>query len=274
MQGIDRAATEAAQNRDGKYAAFKAWMIENGAVFDEAVEYPAVFQGGLEGLAAKKPIGPYQAYIFVPNKLIISVARAKACPELRQLIADNFDVFGDIHPDREQLLLATFLLYEHLKGADSFWQPYLRVMNVSDLACDWEAGELDQFMDVELKMDAELYRSEIETEWRQIEPILQANPSLFPGYSKDVFERFYNFACTRCFGWTMPSTMMVPLADFMNHLPIDNEYNVYSKSMHTEMQSVNSEKTSSTCKASKRTDYSAIYKKEFAEDLLDPHCQA
>ena len=55
-------------------------MIENGAVFDEAVEYPAVFQGGLEGLAAKKPIGPYQAYIFVPNKLIISVARAKACP--------------------------------------------------------------------------------------------------------------------------------------------------------------------------------------------------
>ena len=80
LQGIDRAATGAAQNRDGKYAAFKAWMIENGAVFDEAVEYPAVFQGGLEGLAAKKPIGPYQAYIFVPNKLIISVARAKACP--------------------------------------------------------------------------------------------------------------------------------------------------------------------------------------------------
>ena len=45
-------------------------------------------------------------------------------------------------------------------------------MNVSDLACDWQPGELDQFMDVELKMDAELYRSEIETEWLQIEPIL------------------------------------------------------------------------------------------------------
>ena len=43
LQSIDREATAAAQNRDDKYAAFKAWMIENGAVFDEAIEYPAVF---------------------------------------------------------------------------------------------------------------------------------------------------------------------------------------------------------------------------------------
>ena len=84
-------------------------------------------------------------------------------------------------------------------------------------------------MDKELQMDVELYASEIDTEWQQIEPIFRSNPSLFPGYNRELFERFYNYACTRCFGWTLPSTMMVPLADFMNHLPIDNEYNVYSK---------------------------------------------
>jgi len=44
---------------------------------------------------------------------------------------------------------------------------------------------------------------------------------MFPGYTKELFEKMYNFACTRCFGWTLPSTMMVPLADFMNHLPLD-----------------------------------------------------
>jgi len=68
--------------------------------------------------------------------------------------------------------------------------------------------------------------------------------------------------------------MMVPLADFMNHLPIDNDYNVYSKQSHEEKQSVNSAKTQSSFKPSKKTDFSAIYKKEFAEDSIDPHYQA
>ena len=54
------------------------------------------------------------------------------------MIKDNFELFGDIHPDREQLLLATFLLYEHLKGSASFWKPYIDVMNVSDLVCNWD----------------------------------------------------------------------------------------------------------------------------------------
>jgi len=43
----------------------------------------------------------------------------------------------------------------------------------------------------------------------------------YPGVNKEVFEKMYNFACTRCFGWTLPSTMMVPLADFLNHHPSD-----------------------------------------------------
>lgn len=129
-------------------------------------------------------------------------------------------------------------------------------------------------MDSELKMDAELYKSEIETEWIQIEPVLQRNPDMFPGYDKESFLRMYNYACTRCFGWTLPSTMMVPLADFMNHLPIDTSYDVYSKRSHEVKQSVNSEKTHSSFVPNKKTDYSAIYVKEFKEDSLDPHFQA
>ena len=131
-----------ANSSDPKYHVFKEWLLANGAVFDEAIEYPAVFEGGLEGLAAKRAIGPHKGYIFIPNTIIISVERAKACPELRQLISDNFDLFGDIHPDREQLLLATFLLYHYLQGEASFWHPYLAVMNESDLVCDWATEEV------------------------------------------------------------------------------------------------------------------------------------
>lgn len=107
-----------------------------------------------------------------------------------------------------------------------------------------------------------------------MEPVLKKHADLFPGYTQELFMKMYNYACTRCFGWTLPSTMMVPLADFMNHLPIDNDYNVYSKMSHSVMQSVNSEKTASSKRGSKKTDYSAIYTKEFQEDSLDPHCQA
>jgi len=50
----------------------------------------------------------------------------------------------------------------------------------------------------------------------------------------------YNFACTRCFGWTLPSTMMVPLADFLNHHPSDTQYEIYQKSLHEVKTSVDS----------------------------------
>ena len=112
--------------------------MANGAEFEEAVQFPAVFGGGLEGLAAKKKLGPHTAYIFIPNTIIISIERVKACPELRQLLKDNFELFGDVHPDREQMLLATWLLYHHLQGDKSFWKPYIDVMNVSDLLCAWD----------------------------------------------------------------------------------------------------------------------------------------
>ena len=235
LQYVNSDLARQASERNPKYQVFRQWLLENGAVFDDMVEFPSVFlNGALEGLSAKQPIGPHKAYIFIPNKLIISVARVKACPELRQLLQENFDLFGDVHPDREQLALATFLLYHYLKGPNaSFWYPYIDVMNESDLLCDWSSEEVAQFMDKELEMDAELYKSEIETEWAQIEPVLQRYESeLFPGYTKELFLRMYNYACTRCFGWTLPSTMMVPLADFMNHLPIDTSYDVYSKASH------------------------------------------
>lgn len=53
--------------------------------------------------------------------------------------------------------------------------------------------------------------------------------------------KMYNFACTRCFGWTLPSTMMVPLADFLNHAASDTQYEIYEKNLHTVKTSVDSQ---------------------------------
>ena len=77
---LDEAAT-AAFEKTGKYRIFKDWLIANGAIFDEDIEYPAVFSTGLHGLAAKKPIGSNKEFLFVPNTIIFSAERVKNCPE-------------------------------------------------------------------------------------------------------------------------------------------------------------------------------------------------
>lgn len=38
---------------------------------------------------------------------------------------------------------------------------------------------------------------------------------------KQIFEKSYNFICTRAFGWSLPSISLIPMADSLNH---HNEY--------------------------------------------------
>ena len=58
-----------------------------------------------------------------------------------------------------------FLLHEQSKGTESFWHPYISVMNTADLVANWQQDEMSQFMDTELMMNCILYKSEIEAEW-------------------------------------------------------------------------------------------------------------
>jgi hypothetical protein len=48
----------------------------------------------------------------------------------------------------------------------------------------------------------------------------------------DMFLKAYNLVVTRCFGWGLPSTMIVPFADFLNHTSINSLFEVYSESFH------------------------------------------
>jgi hypothetical protein len=59
---------------------------------------------------------------------------------------------------------------------------------------------------------------------------------LFPGVSIENNEEMFNsytraFASvvTRCFGWSLPCTMVVPFADFINHHNVDSSYELINK---------------------------------------------
>mgnify|MGYP001613702281 CR=1 FL=1 len=74
--------------------------------------------------------------MFIPNSCIISVERVRQCDELKSIIKSNPDIFKT-HPDADQLTLTLFLMYESLKGENSFWYLYIKVMGEADLACFW-----------------------------------------------------------------------------------------------------------------------------------------
>ncbi len=134
-------------------------------------------------------------------------------------------------------------------------------MNESDLVSFWEQQQIDRLCDYELKKEAQIYREEVEYEWEVLSKILPLYPALFPGtVTRDLFLRMYNFACTRCFGWTLPSTMMVPLADFLNHQPCDTQYEIYQRKLHTVKTSVDSQGYRTPKRFS--IDYSDFYSKD------------
>lgn len=140
-------------------------------------------------------------------------------------------------------------------------------MNESDLASFWKEEELDRLCDYELMKEATTYKEEVLYEWEQLSKILPLYPHLFTGATKDLFMLMYNYACTRCFGWTLPSTMMVPLADFLNHQPCDTQYEIYNRELHTVKTTVDSQGYRTPKRFS--IDYTELYKPEELA-TLDP----
>ena len=48
----------------------------------------------------------------------------------------------------------------------------------------------------------------------------------------DLFYKFYAQVCTRCFGWGLPSTAMIPMADNCNHSDVTVVQEIIHKDSH------------------------------------------
>ena len=112
----------------------------------------------MTGISAKKEIDTNTAFLTVPNILIVSVDKALKDEQLKDFFSSNLNIFGPKHPDHEFLILASYLLHNYLKGPNSFWHPYLQVMNEADLPSRWPDADLALFKDTELIQSALLYR--------------------------------------------------------------------------------------------------------------------
>ena len=127
---------------------FFNWCKDNGAQFNK-LKYPVKFGKGnfsYTGMIATEEIGPNEAFIKIPSKIVMSTRVCLESP-IKHIIFENPDVFGKHTPDGEDNLLIAYILYEMNLGDQSFWHPMFEVwprQNETDLLMNWSEEELSQ----------------------------------------------------------------------------------------------------------------------------------
>lgn len=193
--------------------AYLDWCKSNGVIMDK-VDFPAVFSG-VCGAKANSDIEPNEAFVYVPNKLIVSVEAARKS-ELSDVFRSHDALFVS-NIDRDYFILVVFVLFERTKGDKSFWHPYFEAVNPGSYTSLWPDNVIAMIDEPELKLNLKTNRDKIELDYENVQKLKDLYPQHFGLVTRDMFEWAIVFVTTRCFGWGLPSTMLVPLADALNH---------------------------------------------------------
>jgi hypothetical protein len=186
------------------------------------------------GSAVKEPINHNEAFVYIPNKCLITVERARSS-EIG-FIFDNHENIFKATEDRDFYVLLVFLLYEFQRGTQSFWYPYFNAVDPGSLTCYWDKRYLEALDDKECQEEIKAYGESMDEMWSKVEKIINV-------YSPDYFnmevcneERFKHcaaFIATRCFGWGIPTTILAPIADSFNHSSkANNHIDFVNKRLH------------------------------------------
>ena len=95
------------------------------------------------GAAAKKDIPPNKAYVFVPYSICINISKAKNS-EIGHIFKKKFFT---THSRANDHVLWVFVLYEKLKGRNSFWYHYFSTITGYNNLADWSGIELEELQD-------------------------------------------------------------------------------------------------------------------------------
>lgn len=124
-----------------------------------------------------------------------------------------------MNQDRDICTLMVYLIYERLQGEDSFYFPYLDVVESPTPTCFWPTELLERSDHKEFRYGMIEARKKCDVEWAKMDKHIARYPQLFPPekVSKDLYMWALGFVQSRAFGWGLPCTMLVPLADCLNH---------------------------------------------------------
>lgn len=139
--------------------------------------------------------------------------------ELQPLFTRHSDILTQFSDEADAIMLTLFIMKERGKNESSFWAPFLKAMPKEfDNLTVWSSKELAQFCDYELEADVEKLKEKQDKLWDTIHPIILEYSFLFPQHHRSHWQLAYDQVNSRCIDYGMPSTMLVPVADLMNHI--------------------------------------------------------
>eukprot|EP00357_Protocruzia_adherens_P016911 CAMPEP_0114994628 /NCGR_PEP_ID=MMETSP0216-20121206/13249_1 /TAXON_ID=223996 /ORGANISM="Protocruzia adherens, Strain Boccale" /LENGTH=722 /DNA_ID=CAMNT_0002358519 /DNA_START=25 /DNA_END=2193 /DNA_ORIENTATION=+ len=227
---------------------YKQWLNNNGVLVND-LEFPAAFGPmGIPGVAAKRTIKSREPLLIVPNKLLITVKKARRSA-IRPILLAHPEFFGNEdreddegEDDSDYYVLAMFLYFEKMQGKKSFWYPYLRAASSDPSLAEWTESQLDELQDLTLKNEAKANRKALHTIWIAVCRIMAMHRDVFDlsKYTEKEWYWCYNFVVSRAFGWGLPCTMLIPFADALNHSTVNISYDLYAeeadKKLHSKKQ--------------------------------------
>ena len=202
------------------YQRFLDWFLENGGKMN-GVQWPAFFgKNDLRGVIATRDIKPYEGLIYVPNKLLITTKIAQD-HELIGPIMKEYPVVFEESQDWEYNIQIIFIMYERTKGKDSLWHPYFDLQPIVDTPLEWGPEDLAFIEDPSLVKEIEDCKTIIEFDWKNFARIIKIHQDVFISSTFTDYIWACQFVTTRCFGWYLPYTMLVPMVDNVNHDHVD-----------------------------------------------------
>jgi len=128
------------------------------------------------------------------------------------------------------------MIYEITLLKNSYWYPYFRQMPIVKFTCLWFQDEIEATQNPLIFHGLREYTKNLLRDWRDFKAVLEKYPNTFPERFIDqgLFLNTYAQTCTRCFGYGLPSTCMVPMADNLNHTHEQISHEIMNVPLHTE----------------------------------------
>ena len=142
-------------------------------------------------------------------------------------------------------------MHHMLIGEKSFWHPFWQVINLSDMPMRWEPEEVRELQDAYLEREIGTYKDEYFNEFYLIFNCFREHEyeHVWPGicdptktekeiiaWMEPFFYKCFNTIVTRCFGWGLPKTSLIPYADCINHHNVDSTYEFICEELHEPMK--------------------------------------
>jgi hypothetical protein len=172
------------EKHNPKHKLFLQWCLDNGLKWT-GVDFPAYFgeKGELRGVVTTRDIKPYEVILAIPIKIIMTTKAAREDPELSKMFDEEDEIFSEDDTGDYNVLIA-FLMKEKMKGHESFYFPFLNLMNEFETGLVWTEETISFIEDPNFKECVQYAQLETEDEWKKIRGAFEKYPQIFPKYDK------------------------------------------------------------------------------------------